>query len=74
MYIIIVGANRIGRILIEFTTNDDHDACVIEQDKKLAERISKSFDCKVINEEVTALEAMEQKTLKLSLPPPRLML
>jgi len=60
MHIIVVGAGRIGRHVIEFATKEGHDVFVIEQDKKLAERISKSFDCKVINEDATTGEALNQ--------------
>jgi len=59
MHIIVVGAGRIGRHIIDLATKDGHDVYVIEKDEDLAEDISKNYDCKVIVDNATSLDALK---------------
>lgn len=58
MYIIVVGAGRTGRIVIDLATQDDHDVVVIERDAELAEEVSASYDCLVINADAASKEIL----------------
>jgi len=58
MYIIVVGAGRTGRIVIDLATRDDHDVVVIERDAELAEEVSASYDCLVINADAASKEIL----------------
>lgn len=49
MYIIVVGAGRTGSTVIELATQDNHEVVAIERDQALAEDVSSTFDCMVIN-------------------------
>ncbi|MGQ3330096.1 potassium channel family protein [Halorubrum sp. FL23] len=58
MYIIVVGAGRTGRIVIDLATQDDHDVVVIERDAELAEEVSASYDCLVINADAASKDIL----------------
>lgn len=58
MYIIVVGAGRTGRKVIELATQDDHEVVAIEQDQELAEEMSATYDCMVINADAASKEIM----------------
>ena len=58
MYVIIVGAGRTGRTVIDLATQDDHEVVVIERDTDLAEEVSASYDCMVINEDAASKEIL----------------
>lgn len=60
MQIIIVGAGRIGRHIIQFATEDKHDVFVIEKNEGLAKEIAKAYDCKVIVADATSAEALKE--------------
>lgn len=60
MYLIIVGAGRIGNRIIELATNDGHEVVVIEKNPELAEQTSANFDCLVINDDASHLEVLEE--------------
>jgi len=58
MYIIVVGAGRTGSKVIELATQDDHEVVVIEHDQGLAEEVSATYDCMVINADAASKEIM----------------
>lgn len=60
MHIIIIGAGRTGRHVVESAVNDNHDVYVIEKDKTVAEVIATQFDCIVINADATRLETLKE--------------
>jgi len=49
MYVIIIGAGRTGSTVIDLATQDEHEVVVIERDTELAEEVSATYDCMVIN-------------------------
>ncbi len=58
MYIIVVGAGRTGSTVIELATQDDHEVVVIEGDTELAEEVSVTFDCMIINADAASKEIL----------------
>ncbi|MFB6347370.1 MAG: TrkA family potassium uptake protein [bacterium] len=60
MYIIIVGAGKIGSSLIELATGNDHDIVVIEKQEAVASEIDRQFDCLVINADATSRESLQE--------------
>jgi len=58
MYIIVVGAGRTGSTVIDLATQDDHEVVVIERDQKLAEEVSATYDCKVINADAASKDVL----------------
>ena len=58
MYIIIVGAGRTGSKVIELATQDEHEVVVVERDQELAEEVSATYDCMVINADAASEEIM----------------
>jgi len=58
MYIIIVGAGRTGSKVIELATRDDHEVVVIENNEELAEEVSATYDCMVINADAASKEVL----------------
>ncbi|WP_135534045.1 potassium channel family protein [Halostella pelagica] len=59
MYIIIVGAGRIGTPLIDLATGSGHEVVVIETDKVAADRIADEYDCIVINADATRMSTLD---------------
>ncbi len=53
MYLIIVGAGKIGSNLIEMAASGGNDVVVIEQDADVASKISSTYDCLVLNADAT---------------------
>lgn len=53
MYLIIVGAGRIGRRIVELALRDDHQLVVIEDNQQAAREAAKDFECRVLNEKFT---------------------
>lgn len=53
MYLIIVGAGKIGSNLIDMATSGGNDVVVIEQKEAVANEISTSYDCLVLNADAT---------------------
>jgi trk system potassium uptake protein TrkA len=49
MYLIVVGAGKIGSNFIELATQDGNDIVVIEEDERVANEIADEYDCLVIN-------------------------
>ncbi len=59
MYIIIVGAGRIGTPLIDLATGSGHEVVVIESDEVAADRIADEYDCIVINADATRMSTLD---------------
>lgn len=60
MYLIIVGAGKIGSNLIEMATGDGNDVVVIEEDEAVADRISATYDCLVLCADATESDILEE--------------
>jgi len=60
MQIIIVGAGKIGRYIIQFATEDKHEVFVIEKNEDLAKEIAKTYDCKVVVADATFAESFKE--------------
>ncbi|WP_135662740.1 potassium channel family protein [Halorhabdus rudnickae] len=58
MYIIVIGAGRTGSKVIELASQDDHEVVVIEQNTELAEEVSTTYDCMVINADASSKEIL----------------
>lgn len=53
MYLIIAGAGRTGKRVIELAVKDDHHVVAIEESTPLTEEISSEFRCRVVNEDAS---------------------
>ena len=60
MYLLVVGAGRIGSSFIEMATADGHDVVVIESDDERAGTIADTYDCLVLNADATDPEVLEE--------------
>lgn len=60
MHLIIVGAGRTGRHVIQSAINDNHDVFVIEKDEKTANQIASGYDCMVINADASSMDALKE--------------
>ncbi|MBI1222392.1 MAG: NAD(P)H-binding protein [Bacteroidetes bacterium] len=60
MHIIIIGAGRTGKHVIQSAINDHHDVFVIEKSKEIAERVASQYDCIVINADATSIDALKE--------------
>ncbi|MFC6906591.1 TrkA family potassium uptake protein [Halalkalicoccus tibetensis] len=58
MYLIIVGAGKIGSNLIDMAVNDGNDVVVIERDEARAQAVSRRHDCLVLNTDATTNGAL----------------
>lgn len=58
MYTIIVGAGKIGSNLIEMATREGDDVVVIEEDEVVANEISSTYDCLVLNADATESDVL----------------
>jgi trk system potassium uptake protein TrkA len=58
MYLLIVGAGKIGEKLIELALQNKDDVVVIEKEKEKCEEISKKYDVIVINADATLKETL----------------
>ena len=58
MYVIIIGAGRTGSTVIDLATQDDHEVVVIERDTELAEEVSATYDCLVINADAASKDVL----------------
>ncbi|MFB6347431.1 MAG: TrkA family potassium uptake protein [bacterium] len=58
MYIVIIGAGRTGSSVIELANRDNQDVVVVERDPEIAEEISTTYDCMVINADATSKEIL----------------
>ena len=59
MYIVIVGAGRIGTPLIELATGEGHEVVVIDHDEAVADRIADIYDCLVVNADATSMSTLD---------------
>ncbi len=60
MHIIIIGAGRTGKHVIEAAVKDNHNVFVIEKSKVLADWVAAHFDCIVINADATSIESLKE--------------
>jgi trk system potassium uptake protein TrkA len=58
MFIILVGAGRTGRRVLELATQQGHEVVVIEQDHERAQTASEEFDCIAINDDGASQQAL----------------
>lgn len=58
MYLIVVGAGKIGSSFIELATNDGNDVVVIEEDETVANEIADEYDCIVHNADAAQDEVL----------------
>lgn len=58
MYIIVIGAGRTGGTVIERATRENHEVVVVERDPEVAEEVSTTYDCLVINADATSTEIL----------------
>lgn len=59
MYLIVVGAGRIGTEFIEQATAGGNDVVVVESNSEVANRIASDFDCLVLNDDGTDPDVLE---------------
>ncbi|MFC6823778.1 potassium channel family protein [Halopelagius fulvigenes] len=60
MTVIIVGADDVGRRLVELAVEDGIDLVVIEEDPERAETVRAEYDCTVINDDPASLQTLEE--------------
>lgn len=58
MYIIVVGAGDIGSQVIDLLTRTQNEIVVIETDSGIAERVSRDYDCLVLNADATIKDTL----------------
>jgi len=58
MYLIVVGAGKIGSNFIELATKDGNEVVVIEEDEIVANRIADEYDCMVLNADAAQEEIL----------------
>lgn len=64
MYVVIVGAGRTGRHVIQSAVNDDQEVLVFEKDEAKAQWVSANMDCFVLNADASSLEKLKQAEVK----------
>lgn len=60
MHIIIIGAGKTGKHVIEAAIADKHEVYVIEKDQEIAQRVAELFDCIVIHADATNIETLKE--------------
>jgi len=60
MYIVIVGAGRTGRRIVELATADQHEVAVIEENEERAGVLSADFDCLVLHGDAASRELLKE--------------
>jgi len=60
MHIIIIGAGRTGKHVIQSAISDNHDVFVIEKNKEMAEWVATNYDCVVINADAANVSALKE--------------
>lgn len=58
MYLIVVGAGKIGSNFIELATKDGNDVVVIEEDEHVANEVADEYDCRVLNADAAQDEVL----------------
>lgn len=64
MYLIVVGAGRIGNTIVELANRDAQEVVVIEKNEERAEEISTDYDCMVIHADATSKEILLEAGLE----------
>lgn len=59
MYIIIVGASKIGVGLAEFLSESRQNVVIVEKDKEKAEKVSEKLDATVVNGSGTEIDVLQ---------------
>lgn len=60
MHLLIIGAGKTGKHVIQASVEDKNDVYVIEKDPHAAAWVSTHFDCVVINADATNLESLKE--------------
>lgn len=60
MHILIIGAGKTGKHVIQSSVEDKHDVYVIEKDPQVASWISTHYDCIVINADASNIETLKE--------------
>lgn len=60
MHLIIIGAGRTGKHVIQSAIEDGHEVVVIEVNKEVAEKTASSYDCLVINADASSLDTLRE--------------
>ncbi len=60
MYIVIIGAGRTGRHVIELAAKDNHEVVVLEKNEAKAQWTSANIDCLVINADGCSVEKLRE--------------
>ncbi|MCB0519345.1 MAG: TrkA family potassium uptake protein [Lewinellaceae bacterium] len=60
MHLIIVGAGRTGKHVIQEATKDGHDVVVIEKEEKVAGWAATHYDCMVIQADASSMDALKE--------------
>lgn len=60
MYIVIVGAGRTGRRIVELATANQHEVVALEEDEERAGRLSADFDCLVLHGDAASRDLLEE--------------
>jgi trk system potassium uptake protein TrkA len=58
MYVIVVGAGRIGSQAVDILTRSQNEVVVVEREPEAASRIALEHDCLVINDDATVKETL----------------
>lgn len=64
MYLIVVGAGRTGSTIVELANRENQEVVVIERDPEIAEEISTTYDCMMINADATSKEILLEAGLE----------
>lgn len=60
MYLIVIGAGRTGRHVIELADKDGQEVVVLEKDEAKAQWASANLDCLVINADASSVEKLKE--------------
>lgn len=60
MYIVIVGAGRTGRRIVELATAHQHEVVVIEEHEERAGRLSADYDCLVLHGDAASRDLLKE--------------
>ena len=64
MYLIVIGAGRTGKHVIESAIKDGHEVVVLEKDKDKAQWASANLDCLVINADACSVEKLKESGIE----------
>jgi trk system potassium uptake protein TrkA len=60
MYVVVVGAGRVGLLLCRRLTQENHDVALIEANEERARHASNRLDCRVICDEGNSIHVLEE--------------